>query len=68
MIGSPEVIEKITVLGSEVPTALVAVTTVSVTPGVRGVPEITPVLEFKVKPAGKGIAVKLVGLFVAVIV
>lgn len=33
-----------------------------------GVPEITPVLVFTLRPAGSGLAVKLVGLLVAVIV
>jgi hypothetical protein len=37
-------------------------------PAVVGVPEITPVLAFTLRPAGRGLAVKLVGLLVAVIV
>ena len=36
-------------------------------PAVVGVPEINPVVVFTVKPAGNGVALKLVGLFVAVI-
>ena len=48
--------------------ALEAVTAVSVVPvGPVGVPEITPVLAFKVRPAARGDAVKLVGLLLAVI-
>jgi len=37
-------------------------------PAVVGVPEITPVLVLTVSPAGRPIALKLVGLLVAVIV
>ena len=36
-------------------------------PAVVGVPEINPVVVFTVKPAGNGVALKLVGLLVAVI-
>src|SRR5207248_1193681 len=39
-----------------------------VVPALVGVPEITPVLELTLRPAGNGLAVKPVGLFVAVIV
>jgi hypothetical protein len=35
---------------------------------IAGVPEMTPVLVFTVRPAGSPVASKLVGLFVAVIV
>ena len=37
-------------------------------PAVVGVPEITPVLVLILRPAGSGLALKLVGLLVAVIV
>jgi hypothetical protein len=39
-----------------------------VVPFAVGVPEITPVLVLMLTPAGSGLAVKLVGLLVAVIV
>jgi hypothetical protein len=39
-----------------------------VVPAVVGVPEIKPVIVLTVRPAGSGLAVKLVGLFVAVMV
>ena len=58
---------KTTVTGVEAPVALDAVTTVLVVPAVVGVPEIRPVLVFKLNPAASGVAVKLVGLLVAVI-
>jgi len=47
---------------------LLAVMVTLVVPAVVGVPEITPVLVLTVRPAGNGLAVKLVGLLVAVIV
>jgi hypothetical protein len=47
---------------------LLAVIVTLVVPAVAGVPEITPVLVLTVRPAGSGLAVKLVGLLVAVIV
>jgi hypothetical protein len=47
---------------------LLAVIVTLVVPAVVGVPEITPVLVFILRPAGSGLALKLVGLFVAVIV
>jgi hypothetical protein len=47
---------------------LLAVMVTLVVPAAVGVPEITPVLVFTLKPAGSGLAVKLVGLLVAVIV
>ena len=47
---------------------LLAVIVTLVVPAVVGVPEITPVLVFTVSPAGSGLALKLVGLLVAVIV
>jgi hypothetical protein len=47
---------------------LLAVMVTLVVPAAVGVPEITPVLVLTVRPAGSGLAVKLVGLLVAVIV
>jgi hypothetical protein len=47
---------------------LLAVIVTLVVAAAVGVPEITPVLVFTLKPAGSGLAVKLVGLFAAVIV
>jgi hypothetical protein len=51
-----------------VPAPLLAVIVTLVVPAVVGVPEITPVLVLTLRPAGSGLAVKLVGLLVAVIV
>jgi hypothetical protein len=47
---------------------LLAVIVTLVVPTPVGVPEITPVLVLTLRPAGSGLAVKLVGLLVAVIV
>jgi hypothetical protein len=47
---------------------LLAVMVTFVVPAVVGVPEITPVLVLTLRPAGSGLALKLVGLLVAVIV
>ena len=47
---------------------LLAVMVTLVVPAVVGVPDMTPVLVLTLKPAGSGLAVKLVGLLVAVIV
>jgi len=47
---------------------LLAVIVTLVVPAAVGVPEITPVLVLTVRPAGSGLALKLVGLLVAVIV
>ena len=47
---------------------LLAVMVTLVVPAVVGVPEITPVLVLTISPAGRGLALKLVGLLVAVIV
>jgi hypothetical protein len=60
---------KVSVTGELAPQALLAlmVTGGFVVPAVVGVPEINPVVVFRVKPAGNGVALKLVGLFVAVI-
>jgi hypothetical protein len=46
---------------------LVALIVTVVTAAVVGVPEITPVVVSTLKPAGNGVALKLVGLLVAVI-
>jgi hypothetical protein len=50
------------------PAPLLAVIVTLVVPAVVGVPEITPVLVLTLRPAGSGLAVKLVGVLVAVIV
>ena len=50
-----------------VPPALVALMVTAYVPAVVGVPEINPVLVLTLKPAGSPVALKLVGLFVAVI-
>jgi hypothetical protein len=50
-----------------VPPALVALIVTLDVPAVVGVPEINPVLVFTDKPPGNPVALKLVGLFVAVI-
>jgi len=47
---------------------LLAVMVTLVVPPVVGVPEITPVLVFTLRPAGSGVALNVVGLLVAVIV
>ena len=50
-----------------VPPALLALIVTLYVPAVVGVPEISPLVVFTVKPAGSPVALKLVGLFVAVI-
>ena len=50
-----------------VPLLLVALMVTLYVPAVVGVPEINPVLVFTDRPAGSPVALKLVGLFVAVI-
>ena len=50
-----------------VPPELIALIMTLYVPAVVGVPEINPVLVFTVKPAGSPVALKLVGLLVAVI-
>ena len=47
---------------------MLAVIVTFVVPAVVGVPEITPVLVFTLTPGGSGLALKVVGLLVAVIV
>ena len=51
-----------------VPVAFVADTVTEVDATAVGVPEITPVLAFKVNPAGREVELKLIGELVAVIV
>jgi hypothetical protein len=53
-------------LSTPVPHAFVAEVTALVTPCVVGVPVIAPVDEFKLSPAGNGVAAKLDGDCVAV--
>ena len=50
-----------------VPPALVALMVTLYVPVVVGVPEIKPVVGSTVRPGGSGVALKLVGLLVAVI-
>jgi hypothetical protein len=50
-----------------VPLAFVALIVTLYVPGVVGVPEIKPVMVLTLKPAGSPVALKLVGLLVAVI-
>jgi hypothetical protein len=63
----PIVITKVAVALLQELAPLLAVMVTLVVPVPVGVPEITPVLELKLRPAGSGLAVKLVGLLVAVI-
>ena len=50
-----------------VPPPFVALSVTLDVPAALGVPEITPLVLFTVSPAGRPLASKLVGLFVAVI-
>src|SRR5439155_1275812 len=50
-----------------VPPALVALRVTVEAPAVVGVPEMSPVVPLSVRPAGNPVALKLVGLLVAVI-
>ncbi len=50
-----------------VPPALLALMVTLYVPAVVGVPEINPVVVFTVNPPGSPVALKLVGLLVAVI-
>ena len=50
-----------------VPPAFVALIVTVNVPAVVGVPEIIPLVVFTLKPAGSPVALKLVGLLVAVI-
>jgi hypothetical protein len=62
------VMTRVAVAVLQVPAPFRAVMVTLVVPFVVGVPEITPVIVLTVRPAGSGLAVKLVGLLVAVIV
>jgi hypothetical protein len=64
----PIVITKVAVAVLQELAPLLAVMVTLVVPVPVGVPEITPVLVLTLRPAGNGLAVKLVGLLVAVIV
>ena len=64
----PIVITKVAVALLQELAPLLAVIVTLVVPVAVGVPEITPVLVLIVRPAGNGLAVKLVGLLLAVIV
>jgi len=66
MTGGGGLIVKVSV-ALPVPPALVALIVTLYVPAVVGVPEINPVLVSTLKPAGRPIALKLVGLLVAVI-
>ena len=67
MTGSTNITVNIIVTGADVPTAFDAVTTVEKVPVTVATPEIKPVLAFNDKPGGNGAALKLVGVWVAVI-
>ena len=62
------VITRIALAVLHVPAPLPAVMVTLVVPALVGVPEIKPVLVLIVRPAGSGLALKLVGLLVAVMV
>jgi len=66
MTGGGGLIVKVKV-AFPVPLPLVALIVTLYVPAVVGVPEISPFVVFTVKPAGSPVALKLVGLFVAVI-
>src|SRR6266513_894403 len=69
MVGElPIVITRVAVAVLHVPAPLLAVMVTLVVTALVGVPEIKPVLVLIVRPAGSGLALKLVGLLVAVIV
>ena len=67
MTGGAGLIVKVKVAGFEVPVLLVALMGTLYVPAVVGVPEIKPVLVFTANPPGSPVALKLVGLLVAVI-
>jgi hypothetical protein len=62
------VITRVAVAALQDPAPLLVLMVTLVVPAVVGVPEISPVLVLTLKPAGSGLALKLVGLLVAVIV
>jgi hypothetical protein len=64
----PIAMTRVAVAVLQEPAPFRAVMVTVVVTAVVGVPEITPVLVFTLRPAGNGLAVKLVGLLVAVIV
>ena len=64
--GGPWVIVNVTTM-LPMPVAFVADTVTDDVPAVVGVPEIRPVAVLTLNPAGKPVALKLVGLLVAVI-
>jgi hypothetical protein len=66
--GLPIVITSVAVAVLQGVAPLLAVIVTLVVPAVVGVPEITPVLVLTLRPAGSGLALKLVGLLLAVIV
>ena len=66
-MGTPALTVSVSV-AFPVPPALVAPRVTLVTPAAVGVPVISPVDVFTLSPAGSGAALKLAGLFVAVIV
>src|SRR5207237_7940685 len=66
VVGTGLLIVKVSV-ALPVPPALLALMATVYAPAVVGVPEITPVVVFTVNPAGSPVALKLVGLLVAVI-
>ena len=49
-----------------VPPALLALMVTELVPVANGVPDMTPVVVFTLRPAGNPVALKLVGLLVAV--
>ncbi len=51
-----------------VPKGLMAESVIVLVPAVVGLPEITPVTELRLKPAGRAVAVNLVGALLAVMV
>ena len=66
--GLPIVITSVAVAVLQGVAPLLEVIVTLVVPIVVGVPEITPVLVLILRPAGSGLALKLVGLLVAIIV
>jgi len=66
VVGTGLLIVKVSV-ALPVPPALLALMATVYVPAVVGVPEITPVVVFTANPAGSPVALKLVGLLVAVI-
>jgi len=66
--GLPIVITSVAVAVLQGVAPLLEVIVTLVVPIVVGVPEITPVLVLILRPAGSGLALKLVGLLVAIMV